>query len=179
MSDAVKASIVGAIVVLLFSIMGTMWWFATSNTEIKLKNQIFAQQKSCETVFDKTWKIISQKAQIADKYKDAFKQIYPELMAGRYNNARGGSMMSWVQESNPNFDVSLYKDLMIAIEAQRNEFNREQQKLIDLKREHDTLRQTFPASIVVGNRKEIVINIVTSSKTKETFVTGEENDIKL
>ena len=87
--------------------------------------------------------------------------------------------MSWISESNPNFDVSLYKDVMVAIEAQRNIFTREQQKLIDLKREHDNLRLTFPSSIVCGNRQEVHIMIVTSAKTKDAYITGEENDIKL
>jgi len=26
-------------------------------------------------------------------------------MEGRYGNDRGGALMSWVQESNPNFDM--------------------------------------------------------------------------
>lgn len=171
-------AMVGVIVLVVGMIVGMMW-VTTSNSEIRLRTQIKAQQTSCTVVFDNTWKIISQKAQVSDKYKEAFKDIYPKLMEGRYGNARGGALLSFITESNPNFDVSLYKDLMNAIEAQRNTFTREQNKLIDLKREHDTLLQTFPSSMFVGSRSTIEIQIVTSGKTKEAFSTGEENDVKL
>ena len=177
MSMNVKFAIVGLIVVFFTGLIATTVWFSYSNGEIVLRTAISAQQKSCETVFDNTWKIISQKCQIADKYKDAFSKIYPELMEGRYKS--GGGLMKFVTESNPNFDVSLYKDVMTSIEAQRDMFTREQNKLIDLKREHDNLRLTFPSSVVCGNRPEVTIQIVTSSKTKEAFASGEDNDMKL
>lgn len=179
MSNAMKGLIVGMLVILMVVAVGVIWYFTISNTEISLRNQIKAQQESCKVVFDNTWKIISQKAQVADKYKDAFKDIYPALMEGRYGNEKGGSLLKFVTESNPQFESSIYKDLSASIEAQRSIFTRDQNKLIDLKREHDNLRMTFPSAIVVGSRPEVEIELITSSKTKETFATGEENDIQL
>jgi len=169
----VMIGVTAAFMLIVFALM----WFGVSNQEVRLRNQIGTQQKNCEIVFDNTWKIISQKAQVADKYKDAFAKIYPELMAGRYD--KGGGLMKFVTESNSQFDVSLYKDLMSSIEGQRNIFTREQAKLIDYKREHDNLRQEFPSSIVVGGRPEIVVKIVTSDRTSQAFDTGKDNDVKL
>jgi len=38
---------------------------------------------------------------------------------------------------------------------------------------------TFPGSLFCSNKEKIDIHLVTSSKTKEVFKTGEENDIDL
>ena len=38
---------------------------------------------------------------------------------------------------------------------------------------------TWPGSMFVGNRPEIEIAIVTSTKTEETFKTGKEDDVEV
>lgn len=174
-----KGFIVGLIVVaVLGGIVGLMY-VSANNSEIGLRNQATAQQKNLEVVFDRTWKVIQQEAQVSDQYKEAFKEIYPALMEGRYGNARGGALLSMITESNPNFDTKLYDRLASAIESQRTDFAREQKKLLDIKREHDDVRLKFPGSMFVGSRPEIVVVIVTSSKTDEAFKTGKEDDVNL
>lgn len=150
-----------------------------SNKEIKLRNRVAAEQEANEVDFDKTWKVIKQQAQVTDEYRDSFKDVYVEMMSERYDNARGGSLMSWVQESNPTLDSSIYKQLMTTIEAQREGFNRRQIKLRDIKREHDDLIGTFPGSLFLASREPVEVKLVTSSKTKETFETGVEDDVDL
>jgi hypothetical protein len=156
--------------------MGFMTYIEYSNSEVKLRAQAKAQQKNLENVFDNTWKIISQQAQVAESYKDAFAKIYPDIMQGRYGNARGGSLLSFVTEANPTFEVKLYDRLQVSIEAQRTNFTNEQTKLIDIKREHDVLRTTIPASWFIGSRPELDIVIVTSTKTDNAFKSGKDDD---
>lgn len=155
-----------------------IFYFSVSNAEISLRERIEAQQESNEAVFDNTWKIIQQQAQVADEYKNAFQDIYPDLISGRYDQG-DGSLMKWIQESNPNFDTKLYDRLMQSIEAQRNKFTNGQNKLIDLKREHDTMLKKFPYSIILTGREEMDIKIITSTKTEETFESRKEEDINL
>ena len=149
------------------------------NSEVEIRNSITAQQKSNEAFYDKLWKIIQQKTQVSDQYKDAFKSIYPQLISGRYGNERGGSLMKFVTESNPSFDISLYKELSISIEAERTGFFREQQKLIDLKREHDNLIDKPISGFFLKGTKKIDIIIVTSERTSNAFENGKENDITI
>jgi len=153
-------------------------YFSASNTEISLRNTIEAKQKSCEAYYDKMWKIISQKAQVSEQYKSSFGQIYKDIMSARYNDG-GGQLMKWIQESNPNFDVSLYRDLSASIEAERQGFFIEQQALIDLNREHKNLLMKFPSSLFVGGRPPIDIKVITSAKTEDTYRTRQENDTKV
>lgn len=152
---------------------------SVSNKEIKLRSQITAQKQVCEAFYDKLWKVIAQKAQVADQYKTSFKEIYPQLIEGRYGNEKGGTLMKWITENNPTFDISLYKDLMTSIEAERAGFFMEQKKLVDLNNEHRIIRQTFPASIFIGSRSDIAITIVSSDVTKKVMETGKENDIDI
>ncbi len=87
------------------------------------------------------------------------------------------TLMKWVTEANPEFDASLYKTLMNTIEGSRNEFTMVQKQLIDIDRELKTMKVTFPNSLVLKNKPDLDIKLVTSGKTKEAFETGEENEI--
>jgi len=160
---------------IIFAIVG----FSASNKEVSLRSQIEAQKEVCEAYYDKLWKVISQKAQVAEQYKSAFKEIYPALIEGRYGNEKGGTLMKWITESNPTFDLSLYKDLMSSIEAERAGFFMEQKRLVDLNNEHRIVRRTFPSSVFTGSRPDITIVIVSSDATKNVMKTGLENDIEL
>jgi hypothetical protein len=149
------------------------------NIEIDLRVQIDKQTQVNEIRFDNTWKIIKEKGQVSEKYKDSFKDIYVSIMEGRYgeNGRQEGGFMNILQESNPNFDNSLYKDLMQTIEAERKSFEREQKTLISLSEEHEKLISKFPSSFFLSDIKSIEIKLVTSKNTKQSFETGEENDV--
>lgn len=170
---------IGIFAVMILSIIGLMIYVTASNKEISLRSQVDAQKQVCEAFFDKMWKIVNQKAQVADQYKQAFKEIYPALIEGRYGNEKTGTLMKFIVESNPQFDVSLYKDLMTSIEAERTGFFMEQKRLVDLANEHRITKKTWPASMFIGRRPDIEIKIVSSASTKKIMETGEENDVEL
>lgn len=161
-------------------IMIAIWVVGVSNNEKKLYIAGKAAQKNAEVVFDNTWKTIKTQASVTEKYKDSFKEIYVEMMDARYGNdgnAGKQTLMKWIQESNPTLDSGIFIKLMNTIEGSRNSFTMEQKKLIDIDREHKEMRVLFPNSLVIGNRPDLDIKLVTSGKTKEVFETGEENDI--
>ena len=179
-------AIVGIIVIVLGAI-GFGMYVSYTNGEITKRNQTLAQQDVTKANYDKMFKTISQVAQVPgqfmEKSKEAFKEIYPDLMEGRYGNDRGGALMSWIQESNPNFDMGaaakLYENVQIAVEANRQEYFVEQKKLIDLHREHKTYIEKFPARLFIGNVEPIEITIITSSKTGGVYETGKDDEIEL
>lgn len=171
-------AIIGISALSLLLIVGLMWMSA-NNKEVELRNKIEAQKSVCEAFYDKLWKVIQQKTGVAKEYAKTFKDIYPSLIEGRYGDEKGGTLMKWITESNPTFDVSLYKDLMSSIEGERAGFFMEQKKLIDLDREHKVLRQSFPSSLFVGHHPDVEYKIITSSKTEQVYATGKEDDIEL
>lgn len=163
---------------MIVAVVGVATYFSYSNQEIGLRNSIGATQKVTEGTFDATWKIISQQAQVTDKYKDSFKDIYKNIMSERYSKG-DGSLMKWITEANPNFDSKLFSQLSSSIESQRLMYLNQQNKLIDLKREHDNLIKMFPGSLFLSSRQPIEIKLISSTRTENAFATGKDDDVKL
>lgn len=154
-------------------------YFSYNNKEIALRAKAEAQVGKIEGVHDKMWKVIQQKAQVTTEYKDAFAEIYPDIISGRYSGEGDGSLMKWVTESNPNFDTSLYTDLMQSIEILRSEFQRNQETMLDLVREHKTLCTTYPGRWFISNTQEIEYTVISSTKSKVVMETGIDDDVKM
>lgn len=175
------------IIIALITVFGVIIYITTSNKEIELKNLTTAQQEACKANFDKMFKSIAQVAEVAEqnmnKSQEAFQKLYPELMEGRYSNDRGGALMSWVSENNPNFDLKatskLYEKLQNTIEANRAEYFMEQKKLISYQKQHKDILMKWPGSWILTGRDTVGITIITSKTTKDVYVSGEENEIDL
>ena len=153
--------------------------FFIYNKEIALRTQAEAQRGKVEGVHDKMWKVLQQKAQVSNEYKDAFTEIYPAIMEGRYSGNGDGSLMKWVTEQNPNFDVSLYKDLMQSIEVLRTEFQKNQERMLDIVREHRDLCARYPGKWFISNTADIEYTIVSSGRSKTVMSTGLDDDINV
>ena len=179
MSNGAKISLIIGIVAVVLALVVVPMWISASNKEKALVNIAAAQTDICKLVFDETWKIINQQAQVASEYKDSFQEVFADIMEGRYGNARGGSIMSWIQEQNPNFDASMYSKIQSSIESQRHKYTEAQKMLRDIKLQHDDLRSLFPSSLFVGGRPELKVTMVTSSKTERTYEEAKEDDVNL
>lgn len=165
-------------VIALFAISGISMYFSYNNTEISLRSEADAQKGKIEGCHDKMWKIISQQAQISEKYKESFDSIYSHIMSTRYSSD-DGSLMKWITESNPQFDSSLYKNIMESVEVLRAEFQKYQERMLDIKREHETLCKTYPGTWFISNKSPIEYEVISSSKTKNIMNTGIDNDISV
>ncbi len=150
-----------------------VWGVGVSNKEIDLSIKFEAQEKVMGAFYSKMFVILKQQAGVADQYKESFGSIYKDLIAGRYSG-EGQPLMKWIQESNPNFDTSLYNKLMASIEGQRNGFHIEQVKMIDIAATHKSLRLRFPTSTIVGSRDELVYVPILASEAKKVIETREE-----
>jgi len=106
-------------------------YFSYNNREIALRTEAEAQRGKIEGVHDKMWKVLQQKAQITNEYAQSFDSIYTHIIAGRYSQG-DGSLMKWIKEANPDFDSSLYKDLMQSVEICRTEFQNSQERMLDI-----------------------------------------------
>jgi len=191
-----KGAIIGLLLVVILGAGLAIWAIGVSNDEKQLVNRMDAQKEVVDMYFDKMWKILQQKAGVAEASKEAFKDIYVGIMEGRYSGdtgpvpgettggmlglpTGGAALMKWVQEQNPDFDQSVFTDLQNSIETERNGFFVEQKKLTDMNRQHEDMRDLFPSSIICKNRPAFEYIPITSSKTKEVSKTGNEDDVDL
>ena len=150
-------------------------FFTYNNKEIYLRKEADAQRKKIESTHDKMWKVIKQKAEVSDKYRETFERVYPEIIAGRYSD--GSSAMKWIQEANPNFDTSLYNDLMQAIEIQRTHLHNAQTRMLDVIRERASLIESYPSRWFITNKSEIEYEVISSSKTHNVVETRVDDDV--
>lgn len=150
-------------------------FFTYNNKEIYLRKEADAQRKKIESTHDKMWKVIKQKAEVSDKYRETFERVYPEIIAGRYSD--GSSAMKWIQEANPNFDTSLYNDLMQAIEIQRTHLHNAQTRMLDVIRERASLIESYPSRWFITNKSEIEYEVISSTHTHDVVETHVDDDV--
>jgi hypothetical protein len=167
-----------SVLLVALSLIGISMYFSYNNQDAKIRAQVEAQRGKIEGVHDKMWKTLQQKAQVTDEYKDAFKEIYPALIEGRYSQG-DGSMMKWITEANPDFDTSLYKDLMQSIELNREEFRKTQERMLDILREHNVLLTTVPSKWFIKNKETIEYTVISSTRSKVVMDTGLDDDVNL
>ena len=150
------------------------------NREADLRTSVEASQKANQVVYDRVWKTIQQQAGVTDKYQESFRAIYKDIMDAR-NPEGQAKLVKFVKEANPNFDSGLFRQLMTSIEANRRDFEREQKTLIDIHAEHTRMFRKFPSSLYLGilGRKEMTIQLVTSTRTDNAFQTGKDDDTDL
>lgn len=178
MKNLVIFGIVLAVILVPVLILGVMY-MTYSNGEIRLRNQYTAQVSANESSFDKLWKTIKQQSGVANTERETFKNAYVEIMNAQKGIAGEGSLASFFTQAGINLSPDLFKQLMITIESQRESFDRDQKKLVEIKRMHDNALTTIPSSWFVGGRPELELKLITSDRTEEVFSEGKDNDISL
>lgn len=173
------AIIIGGVVALLLMIYVPMS-ISYSNYANRTEEMALAKTDACKVDYDAMWKIIQQQASVTSEYEESFKNIYIELINGRYSNGDGrGALMSWIQEDNPTFSPELFTKLMNTIESQRIDFATRQKELIAIGEDYNKERVTFPGSWFIGDRPRMDVTIVTSTKTEKVYETGIDDDVDL
>ena len=164
---------VGIILIVGFSVFGS--YVSYNNQEVSLRKLSDAQRGKIEVVHDQMWKILKDQAHVTENYKDAFEKIYKGIIEGRYSKG-DGSLMKMINESNPTFDTKMYDKLMNSIEIQRTAFSTEQERMLDIINQHETLTNTMPAKWFISNNKPIEYTVISSTKTKEVMKSGTDDE---
>ncbi len=170
--------VLGGFVVFLISTYASF-----NNQEVKLRTTFNMQMSNRTALFDKMWKIISQKAQITKAYDSSFLSIVKAAMDPRKDGAN--IMMKWVTESNPTLQAGtvqeLYKELGRTIESERNSFFEREETLSSIKQQHSLFLLSFPNNFynIFMGRQELEYKPITSSRTENVISTGKDDEVKL
>jgi hypothetical protein len=165
--------ICGAVVIIVIAM-----YFTFNNKEVALRKEAEAQRGKIESVYDTMWKVLKQEAGVTEQYRKTFEEIYPKLIAGRYEKD-GGQLLKMIQESNPAFDTRLYDKLMQSIEVQRAYFATAQQRMLDILRERETLLESMPQCWFISNKTKIDYQVISSTVTQNVMATRRDDDIEL
>ena len=178
----IKNIVIIAFLAVTFIYLGSAF-ITTNNTDKSLRNTFTAKISERTTFYDKMWKIISQKSQIAIKNDSSFQRIVNLQVSGQKNGEN--VMWAWVQQSNPTATFgevsSLYRELGQAIEAERNGFFEQEKVLQSIKLQHDNLCDMFPGSLImyILGRDKLNYIPITSDVTENVIKTGKDNNVEL
>jgi hypothetical protein len=151
------------------------------NKEVRLRNLIVNKQTDNKNEMDAMWKNISQVAQVAEKDRTSLMEIFNGYATARAGTDPKTPLMNWIKEAVPNVPPGTFDKLMNIVVSQRDGFKFRQKEILDFKREHDNLIDTFPNVIfaTVLGRNKIDVVIVTSTRTEDAFKTGKDDDTQL
>jgi hypothetical protein len=177
----IKWGILGTIT--LFLVILVSGFISFSNSEIDYKNSFNQKFSERTSFYDKMWKTLNQKGQIALRNDSSFRQNVDIIMSGRKDAQ--GLFMKWVTETNPNANYSevadLYKDLSRSVEAQREGFFQQERYLQDIVKQHSNLLEKWPGSFynIFFGRKKLEYKPITSTITDEVIKSGKDDNVKL
>lgn len=148
---------------------------------VTLENRIEAQHTANKSNYDSMWKKFKEMTQVTDIQAEQFKDVYTDLIEGRYQDSN--LLFKMVNEQNPTLSPEVYNNLQREIASSRNVFDNNQKKLIDIVREYNTRIDTGRGFIfnMIFNFQHIDPNsyIVTSDRTDEAFQTNKDDVIDL
>ena len=171
-------TISGIGVIILFAIVIFTQYISITNQEVRLRNQFDAEQQKIEMVYDNMWKTIQQTAEVSDKYQESFKEIYVQIMDKRYDK-NDGTLMNWIKEANPNFDIRLYDKLATTIEVERHRFLNAQTKAVDIQRIHNNMLDVIPSKWFLSNCPRLEYEVISSSRSKNVMNTRLDDDVSV
>jgi len=173
--------LVGAAVIVALVMMLGSTFVGAYNGAVQMEAGIEATASNNEQILGQFYNKLDETVQVSAIYKDDFKEVMTGMLAGRYGENGSQAAFQWIQESMPNLDPTMYRSIQILIEADRNRFQNEQQKLIDQRRQYDVRLKSFPNNVVLGlmgfpklNLNDPRYNAVVTADASEVFETGVE-----
>lgn len=176
MSKIILIVAVGVIAVM--GIIGVSLYFTYNRQEVALRLQAEAQRGRVEVVYDNMFKIIHQTNDVKNSYSNDFKEVVKSMMEGRYSSG-DGSLMKLVVEQNPNLSPAMYSRVMDAIQIERTAFTKQQERMLDIIREHSTLCSVIPSKWFISNKSAIEYTPISSTRAKEVMSHGIDDNINL
>lgn len=159
------------------------------NQSLNFEVGIQTQFKNNQNVYDNGYKRVQEMAQVPKLQQQALQQLFVATISARQYD-KGGELMKFIQEQNPNLDQRTFIKIQQAIEEYRQSFQNSQTELLSKKQAYlsfltATTNGRFNnqiASLLGSPFPRIDLNkidIVTSDKTQRTFDTLKDEPLNL
>jgi hypothetical protein len=172
------------IVVIVVAALLLMSYVTNANYGNRAEQEIQAVYQNRSNVLTQYTLKIQEAVQVPEMYKSDFKEVLETAMRGRYGADGSRAAVQWIKENNLQFDSTSYNRMQTLIEAGRNEYQREETRLIDVVRVYKTnlgyvwagfwLRTAGYPRIDLDKYKPII-----STEVQEATRTGVQSAIKL
>lgn len=169
------------LIMVLIAVIFVFGIFNFRSTVVSLENRIDAQYTANQSNYDNMWKKFKEMTQVTDIQADQFKEVYTDLISGRYEDP--DLLFKMVSEQNPSLGTEVYTTLQLEIASGRTVFDNNQAKIVDMVREYNTYINTGLGYFYnfIFNYEQIDTDkfIVTSELTQKTFDSGKSDELQL
>jgi hypothetical protein len=162
------------------------------NSANQSEQDIVAQYEQTQNVYDNGWKAVVEVAQVPKLQEQNYKDLYDEVMKGRYGANGSQALFQFIKEQNPTLSDETYTKIQRTIETFHANFEAAQQDLIAKKQLYRILITATTASLMyngIGGFPHIKVGIpagaqddyaiVTSDKTQNDFKSKKAEPLKL
>jgi len=140
--------IFGLLTIVVIGVSLFFYDMGIDNKEMAMRERFKGQYKVTKTAHDNMFKVISQGAQVTDKYGEDFDKIFGKIAGDLMDD---NAMLQLVSGFNPNLSPDLYKNLLSTIKTERAKFKRAQDICIDVSREYATYIKTKPQTWFIND----------------------------
>lgn len=178
--SALIVAIIVASVLGLVAVFAAISYISAFNYGNQAEKQLSATMTNNRNILSQYGQKLQEVAQVPEMYKNDLVEVAKAAIQGRYGANGSQATMQWLKEQNPSLDVSIYKKVQQIVESGRNDFERNQTKLIDQKRVYETALGSFWQGMwlrIAGYPKINLddIKIVSTDRADEAFKTGKES----
>lgn len=159
-------------------------YISNANWANGMEKTIVAQYDNNRNILSNYTTRIMEMAQVNDMYRDDLMGVIEQTFSGRYGEDGSKAVFQFIQENNMNLDSSMYRAIQSSMESGRLEFQNNQTRLIDLRRNYETAMGYVVKGffITLAGYPKIDLtkyDIIVESTTQERFDTKIDKPLKL
>ncbi len=175
----ITLGVIGAVVGL-----GAFACASAYNTANAFEQQLKAEHANNKNILAQYGQKVAETVQVTAMARDDMSKVAKDALSARYGQDGSKATVQAINEQNPVIDNELYRKPQQLIESGRDEFEKSQKRLTDIKRSYETALGSFPQGNLMralGYPKVPLdtYNIVTTDRAEKAFETGREEPLQL
>ena len=177
-----KIGMIITAIVVGFALMFGVAMFSYNNSAVNLEESLIAAQTNSANIATQYQNTLFEQVQVPDMMKDHIKELITASIEGRYGENGSRAIFQSITEQNPNVDPAVYTKIQQVIETGRKNFEREQTRMVDIKRVYSSKLRGQPSGFFMGMMGYPTIDLdkfqpVSTNRVKEMIETGVEEHI--